>query len=104
MQTIHFHPRYLEPVRSGRKTRTTRFRDPAGLGNAVLSFAQSRGSALLLPAVVTGIVDTQFDLLTDDDARHEDLATAQDLKDVLRWHYPTIASSDAVQVVTFHLR
>ena len=38
MQTIYFDPRWLDAVRSGRKTRTTRFREAARVGVALLEF------------------------------------------------------------------
>lgn len=103
MQTIHFHPRYLEAVESRRKTRTTRFHDPAAVGEAVLQFQADGKQPIRLEAVVTETRDTTFHDLTDDDARHEDLEDADQLREVLRWHYPSITSGDLVQVVTFHL-
>jgi len=51
MQTIYFDPRYLDAVRSGRKTRTTRFRDPARLGAAVLEFELEQAPVRLMANV-----------------------------------------------------
>lgn len=101
-QTIYFSPRYLDAVRSGRKTRTTRFHDPARLGDAVLEF-EAEPDPVRLRATVTDIRETTFAELTDDDARHEALETADQLRDGLRTHYPTITSDDPVQVVSFRL-
>lgn len=102
MQTIYFNPRYLDAVKSGRKTRTTRFRDPASVGAAVLEF-EIEENPVRLTAEVTEVRDTTFAELTDDDARHEGLETADQLRDALRSHYPAISANDSVQVVSFHL-
>jgi cytidine deaminase/uncharacterized protein YqfB (UPF0267 family) len=101
-QTIYFNPRYLDDVTSGRKTRTTRFRDPARVGAAVLEF-EVEEAPVRLAAEVTDVRETTFAGLTDDDARHEALETADQLRDGLRFHYPTITLDDPVQVVSFRL-
>lgn len=54
-------------------------------------------------AKVTDIRETSFAELTDDDAQHEALETADELRNVLRQYYPMIASNDPVQVVSFQL-
>ena len=102
MQTIHFDPRWLDVVKSGQKTRTTRFREPARVGSAVLEFELEQAPVRLM-ARVTDIRETTFAELTDDDAQHEALETADELREALRWYYPTIASNDPVQVVSFQL-
>ena len=102
MQTIYFDPRWLDVVRSGRKTRTTRFRDPARAGAAVLEF-ELEPAPVRLMAKVTDVRETTFAELTDDDAQHEALETADELRNVLRWYYPEIALTDPVQVVSFQL-
>ncbi|WP_330234627.1 ASCH domain-containing protein [Streptomyces sp. NBC_00566] len=65
-------PRYLEDVRSGVKTRTTRFRDPAQLGPARLVFESD--PEVVLPAQVAGIRRCLVGDLTDQDARAEGLS------------------------------
>lgn len=102
MQTIYFDPRWLDAVRSGRKTRTTRFREPARVGTAVLEFELEQAPVRLM-AKVTDIRETSFAELTDDDAQHEALETADELRNVLRRYYPMIVSNDPVQVVSFQL-
>jgi cytidine deaminase/uncharacterized protein YqfB (UPF0267 family) len=102
VQTIYFNPRYLDAVRSGQKTRTTRFRDPARMGAAVLEF-ELEPAPVRLMAKVTDIRETTFAALTDDDAQHEALETADQLRQALRSHYPMIAPNDQVQVVSFQL-
>ena len=64
---VRFHPRYLEGVRSGAKTRTTRFRDPARLGPARLVFESD--PEVVLPAEVTDIRHCPVSDLTEQDAR-----------------------------------
>ncbi|MCB5177950.1 ASCH domain-containing protein [Streptomyces sp. SMC 277] len=98
---IRFNPRYLEDVRSGAKTRTTRFRDPARLGPARLVFESD--PEVVLPAEVTGIRHCLVDELTDQDARAEALTTADELREVLKRHYPDLAGTDEVDVVTFRI-
>ena len=102
MQTIYFDPRWLGAIRSGRKTRTTRFREAAMVGAALLEF-ELEPAPVRLMANVTNIRETTFAELTDDDAQHEALETADELRDALRWYYPMIASNDSVQVVSFQL-
>ncbi|MER7823182.1 ASCH domain-containing protein [Streptomyces sp. NPDC096097] len=96
---IRFNPRYLEVVRSGAKTRTTRFRDPARLGPARLVFESD--PEVVLSAEVTGIRHCLVGDLTDGDARAEGLTTAAELREALKDHYPDLAATDEVDVVTF---
>ncbi|MEU8773536.1 ASCH domain-containing protein [Streptomyces sp. NPDC048606] len=98
---IRFNPRYLEAVRSGAKTKTTRFRDPAELGPARLVFESD--PEVVLPAEVTDIRHCRVDDLTDQDARAEGLTTAAELREGLRGHYPDLAGTDEVDVVTFRI-
>ncbi|MFD8141603.1 ASCH domain-containing protein [Streptomyces sp. NPDC059708] len=96
---IRFSPRYLEAVRSGAKTKTTRFRDPARLGPARLVFASD--PEVVLAAEVTEIRHCLVGDLTDQDARAEGLSAAAELREVLKSHYPDLAATDEVDVVTF---
>jgi cytidine deaminase len=98
---IRFHPRYLEDVRSGAKTRTTRFRDPAQPGPARLVFESD--PEVVLPAQVTGIRQCLVSDLTDQDAQAEGLSTASELRQVLKGHYPDLADTDEVDVITFQI-
>ncbi|MFF9363646.1 ASCH domain-containing protein [Streptomyces griseoluteus] len=98
---VRFHPRYLDDVRSGAKTRTTRFRDPARLGAARLVFASD--PEVVLPAEVTGIRHCLVSDLTDSDARAEGLTTATELREALKGHYPDLAATDEVDVITFRI-
>ncbi|MFG3223708.1 ASCH domain-containing protein [Kitasatospora sp. NPDC048194] len=98
---IRFNPRYLEAVRSGAKTGTTRFRDPARLGPARLVFESD--PEVVLSAEVTGIRHCLVDDLTDDDARAEGLTTAAELREGLKGHYPDLAGTDEVDVVSFRI-
>lgn len=98
---IRFHPRYLEGVRSGAKTRTTRFRDPARPGPARLVFESD--PEVVLSAEVTDIRHCSVSDLTDQDARAEGLTAAGELREVLKIHYPDLAGTDEVDVVTFRI-
>ncbi|MGW5306470.1 ASCH domain-containing protein [Streptomyces griseoluteus] len=98
---IRFHPRYLEGVRSGTKTRTTRFRDPARPGSARLVFESD--PEVVLPAEVTGIRHCRVSDLTDQDARAEGLTKATEFQEALRSHYPDLVATDEVDVITFRI-
>ncbi|WP_200836985.1 ASCH domain-containing protein [Streptomyces sp. WAC05374] len=98
---IRFNPRYLEAVRSGVKTKTTRFRDPAQLGPARLVFESD--PEVVLPAEVTGIRHCLVSDLTDQDAQAEGLTTAARLREVLQGHYPDLVGTDGVDVITFRI-
>lgn len=100
-QAIMFAARYLDAVRSGVKTRTTRFNDPAVLGPARLVFP--RDPEVVLDAEVTHIKHCTLGEVTDDDARAEGLETAADLQRGLKAHYPDIDLADEVDVITFRL-
>lgn len=98
---IRFNPRYLEGVRSGTKTRTTRLRDPAQLGPVRLVFESD--PEVVLPAEVTGIRHCLVSDLTHQDAQAEGLSTAAELREALNAHYPNLAGTDEVDVITFHV-
>ncbi|MFK4107983.1 ASCH domain-containing protein [Streptomyces sp. NPDC002176] len=96
---IRFSPRYLDAVRSGAKTRTTRYQDPAQLGPARLVFESD--PEVVLSAEVTDIRHCLVSDLTDQDAQAEALTTATELRDVLKRHYPELTGTDEVDVITF---
>ncbi|MFE2141441.1 ASCH domain-containing protein [Streptomyces sp. NPDC059456] len=98
---IRFNPRYLEDVRSGAKTKTTRFRDPAQLGPARLVFESD--PEVVLPAEVTGMRHCLVADLTDQDAQAEGLTTATELREALKGHYPDLVETDEVDVITFQV-
>ncbi|MEV5569800.1 ASCH domain-containing protein [Spirillospora sp. NPDC052269] len=100
-QIIRFNPRYLEAVRAGAKTKTTRFRDPARLGPARLVFESD--PQVVIPAEVTEIRHCLVADLTDQDARAEAMTVAADLRQALKGHYPDLTATDEVDVITFHL-
>jgi uncharacterized protein YqfB (UPF0267 family) len=99
---IRFNPRYLDAVRSGTKTRTTRFRDPAQLGPARLVFECD--PEVVLTADVTDVKHCLVDELADEDARAEGLTAAAELRQGIKRHYPNLAGTDEVDVVTFVIR
>ncbi|WP_186778397.1 ASCH domain-containing protein [Streptomyces salinarius] len=96
---IRFNPRYLEGVRSGTKTRTTRLGDPAQLGPVRLVFESD--PEVVLSAEVTGIRHCLVSDLTHQDAQAEGLSTAAELREALKAHYPNLAGTDEVDVITF---
>jgi cytidine deaminase len=100
-QIIRFNPRYLDPVRSGAKTKTTRFRDPAEPGPARLVFECD--PEVVLTADVTDVRHCLVDELADEDARAEGLTAAAELWQGLKSHYPNLTGADEVDVVTFRL-
>ncbi|MFG2576341.1 ASCH domain-containing protein [Streptomyces sp. NPDC048481] len=98
---IRFNPRYLEDVRSGAKTRTTRFRDPARPGAARLLFESD--PEVVLHAEVTDIRQCLVGDLTHQDAQAEGLTTASELRETLKGHYPDLVGTDEVDVITFRI-
>ncbi|MEU7607713.1 ASCH domain-containing protein, partial [Streptomyces sp. NPDC041003] len=90
-----------EAVRSGAKTKTTRFRDPAQPGPARLVFESD--PEVVLPAEVTGIRHCLVSDLTNQDAQAEGLTTATQLREGLKSHYPDLAATDEVDVITFQI-
>lgn len=100
-QVIRFNPRYLDEVRSGTKTKTTRFQDPAVLGPARLVFESDPEVVLL--GEVTDVKHCLVDELTDGDARAEGLTAGAELGQGLKSHYPNLVGTDEVDVVTFHV-
>ncbi|WIB65725.1 ASCH domain-containing protein [Curtobacterium sp. MCBD17_040] len=99
---IRFNARYYETIADGRKTATTRFNDPCATGRAWLLFEFDE-TYKRLPAEVELIETKRFDELTDADARAENAATAADLQEGLRSHYPSLADDSSIDVVHFRL-
>jgi cytidine deaminase len=58
---------------------------------------------VVLPAQVTGIRQCLVSDLTDQDAQAEGLSTASELRQVLKGHYPDLADTDEVDVITFQI-
>jgi cytidine deaminase len=101
VQEVSFDPRYLDWVRTGRKTRTTRFGEAVALGPARLRFEST--PPVLLDAFVTGIRTVGLADLDDVDAAAENFADAGALRDALRYHYPGLSNDAVVSVVSFGL-
>ena len=96
---VTFDPRYLEWVRSGSKTRTTRYGEVVALGPARFRFLST--PPVLLDAVVTDIRTVTLADLDDEDAAAENFADADELRAALRYHYPGLAPGAVVSVVSF---
>lgn len=101
-RVVYFHPRYLDDIRSGRKTLTIRHRDPIEPGPAVFVFDD--GERLRrLDAHVDAVGTRRLAELTDDDARLEAMADADALRAGLRSHYPDLQDDDLLEVASFHV-
>ena len=101
MQVVSFDARYLEWVRTGSKTRTTRYDEEVEVGPARFRFESD--PPVLLDARVTGIRHVGLDDLTDDDAAAENFEDAASLRAALHYHYPGLPESAPVAVVSFEL-
>lgn len=99
MQEISFDPRYLDWVRSGSKTRTTRYGEVVALGPARFRFESD--PPVWLEAQVTAIRTVSVVDLDDADAASENFADAAELRAALRYHYPGLEDSAQVSVVSF---
>ena len=101
-RVVYFHPRYLEDIRSGRKTTTIRHRDPVQPGPAVFVFDD--GERLRrLDAHIDAVETRRLSELTDDDAHREAMTDADALRAGLKGHYPDLADGDLLDVAAFHL-
>jgi hypothetical protein len=98
---VSFDPRYLDWVRSGSKTRTTRYGEVVALGPARFRFESS--PPVWLDAVVTGVRTVGLEDLDDADAAAENFADAAELRAALRYHYPGLGDDAVVSVVSFEL-
>jgi cytidine deaminase len=99
---VRFDPRYYDAIVSGRKTATTRFRDPCAPGPAWLLF-DFDDDYRRLPAFLDSVVSKRFDELSDEDAHRELCANADELRELLRAHYPDIRDDSTVDVVQFRV-
>ena len=98
---MSFDPRYLDWVRSGRKTRTTRYEEAVALGPALLRFEST--PPVWFDAVVTDVRTVGLDDLGHGDAAAESFADADELRTALRYHYPGLSDDAVVTVVSFRL-
>ncbi|WP_051782154.1 MULTISPECIES: ASCH domain-containing protein [unclassified Streptomyces] len=96
---LYFHSDYLDAVRVGRKTTTVRFRDPVEVGPVDLVFESDE--EVVLPGVVTRLMETTVDGLSEADARADGFRDLAELHDRLRYHYPDIGPADDITVVHF---
>lgn len=98
---MSFDPRYLDWVRSGRKTRTTRYAEAVAVGPARLRFEST--PPVWLDATVTGVRTVGLADLGDADAAAENFADAGELRAALRYHYPGLSNDAVVTVVSFRM-
>lgn len=101
MQHMSFDPRYLDWIRSGAKTRTTRYAESVEEGPVRFTFETNPPEHL--DAVITGIQKRALSDLRDEDAAAENFADADALRDALQYHYPGIQPDATVAIVSFDL-
>lgn len=101
IQALHFHPGYLDAVRTGRKKTTVRFRDPVETGPVNMVFELD--DEVVLPGVITQITSKAVAELTEEDAIDDGFRDLAELQDRLRFHYADIKSTDSVTIVHFRL-
>jgi cytidine deaminase len=97
---VRFSARYYDDVLAGRKTATTRFDDPVIPGEAWLLF-EFDDEYKRLPGLVKSVQRKRFSEIDDSDAALENARSADDLREGLRGHYPTIKDDDWIDVVKF---
>lgn len=98
---LSFAPQYLEAVRAGAKTRTTRREPEAGTGPVELVFDTDPRTRLA--ATVVRVRSTLASDLTEEDAHAEQCASPADLVELLRTHYPDLRTNETVWVHEFEL-
>lgn len=99
---VRFNSAYFDRVRSGRKTATTRHRDPVGTGPALFIFEDDDGYRRL-HGVVDAVEELRFDELTPEHAELEGASSLEALRTGLRHHYPRLADDSCMRFVRFHL-
>lgn len=97
---VRFSERYHDDVATGRKTITIRYGDPLATGPAVFVFGNQTGFRRM-NGVIESIQRRRFDRLTAEDARRENLDTVEELRTLLRGHYPAIADGAVVDIAAF---
>lgn len=102
-QRIYMWEGYEAAIRSGAKTQTIRIDDPFRPGPAELVFEKENGEVLTTGATVTEVRQMTRAELTEEDAVRDGFATHDELQNALDRHYPGVAPSDRVDVVTFAL-
>ncbi len=99
---LRFNSRYHDAIAAGRKTVTIRFQDPARIGPVLLVFEDDDGYRRLT-GEVESVTARRFDSLTIEDARLENAASVEELRNGLRRHYPDLTDESIVDVVGFRL-
>ncbi len=100
-QSLHFHPSYLDAVRTGRKTTTVRLRNSVETGPVNLVFELE--AEVVLSGSVTRLTSKEVGELTDADAVADGFRDLAELQDRLRFHYPRIKATDEATIVHFRL-
>lgn len=100
---VRFNSAYFEPIRSGVKTATTRYRDPVEIGPALFIFEDDDGYRRL-HGVIDDVEELRCDELTAEHAELEGASSLEALRAGLRHHYPHMADDAFISVVRFHLQ
>lgn len=102
-QRLHMWRGYETAIRTGAKRQTIRVDDPFRPGPAVLVIEDEDGEDRCLAAAITGVRTTSIGELTALDARRDGFDSLEGLRTALDGHYPGLAASDPVDIVTFAL-
>lgn len=102
-QRLYMWEGYEAAIRDGSKLQTIRIDDPFTPGPARLVFEKESGETVTLGAEVTEVRAVTRGDLDDDDARRDGFADLGELHHGLDQHYPGLADTDRVDVVSFVL-
>lgn len=100
VQRLRFRAHHRAAVRTGSKRVTMRFGDPVQVGPALLVFADDEGP---VPGRITSTVAKPVDGITDDEAREDGFAGADDVLAGLRDYYPGLQPGDEIVIVRFEV-
>jgi len=107
LHAIDFAEEFVDLLRSGTKTATTRLlRDEPSLdamqpGDRVRASCHSAGMPALMILRITKRAETTLSELTDELAGTEGMEDASELREVLRGFYPTLSAQDSLTVFHF---
>lgn len=101
LQELRFRATHLDAVRAGTKRITMRFNDPVGVGPADLVFEFDE--EVRLPGRILSTLAKRVDAVTDEEAREDGFAGADDVIRGLSSYYPGLEPSDELVIVRFEL-
>eukprot|EP01116_Phalansterium_solitarium_P017731 TRINITY_DN4442_c0_g1_i1.p1 TRINITY_DN4442_c0_g1~~TRINITY_DN4442_c0_g1_i1.p1 ORF type:complete len:126 (-),score=33.71 TRINITY_DN4442_c0_g1_i1:431-808(-) len=119
MKKLFFSQRYVDWIRDGLKTATARYRPATGAENLEgeeledwqledqlragdLCEAISDGDNECFAVLrIDAVEDVSFDALTDTHAQVENFSGADDLRQALKFHYPSIPEDGTIRIFRF---